>query len=143
MNLQTTAAAAWILGSFMIPTVASFQTVGQQHRSASSAFRTTSGRKHMLPADVVDPFLLEHLSTSMQQLSQHNGGMLSLSAADVLASSQLLAAEAAEKTGWWQSYLNIFKSTLQLVHSTIDGPLRSVGIDQTWGVSIFIFTAGT
>lgn len=28
------------------------------------------------------------------------------------------------------------------MHSTIDQPLRSAGWDQTWGVSIFLFTAG-
>jgi len=29
---------------------------------------------------------------------------------------------------------------LELVHSTIDQPLRNAGFDQTWGVSIFAFT---
>mmetsp|Transcript_15179 Transcript_15179/g.21482 ORF Transcript_15179/g.21482 Transcript_15179/m.21482 type:complete len:465 (-) Transcript_15179:3031-4425(-) len=61
-------------------------------------------------------------------------------AADAVAD---IAVDAAteEKTGWWQSYLNIFKSTIIFIHSGIDGPLRSVGITQTWGVSIAIFTA--
>jgi hypothetical protein len=43
--------------------------------------------------------------------------------------------------GWWNAYINVFKSILSFVHSTVDGPLRSVGIEQTWGVSIFLFTA--
>ena len=43
--------------------------------------------------------------------------------------------------GLWDRYLLIFKNTLLLVHSTIDKPLRSIGWDQTWGVSIFLFTA--
>jgi hypothetical protein len=57
-----------------------------------------------------------------------------------------VAVAAAAKTegndvGLWESYVNIFKIALELVHSTIDGPLRSIGLDQTWGVSIFVFTA--
>lgn len=42
--------------------------------------------------------------------------------------------------GWWGSYINFFKSTLNTVHRIVDSPLRSVGIDQTWGISIAIFT---
>jgi hypothetical protein len=57
---------------------------------------------------------------------------------DVLESSSYLIA--ADDGSWWASYLEIFKNTLSFVHSTIDGPLRSVGIDQTWGVSIAVFT---
>jgi hypothetical protein len=51
------------------------------------------------------------------------------------------AVTAAEDSGWWASYLNIFKTCLLLVHNTIDQPLRSVGVTQTWGLSIAIFTA--
>lgn len=52
------------------------------------------------------------------------------------------AVEASPKEGWWNSYLEFMKGGLSLVHSTIDGPLRKVGIEQTWGPSIFLFTAG-
>lgn len=57
------------------------------------------------------------------------------------------AADAAVKTtadlGWWGQYINIFKSALTAVHDTVDGPLRSgLGVEQTWGVSIALFTAG-
>jgi hypothetical protein len=62
-------------------------------------------------------------------------------------SVQWLADATADSTqsggGWWQSYINIFKTTLSFVHSTIDGPLRAAGIEQTWGISIFLFTART
>lgn len=51
------------------------------------------------------------------------------------------AGDAPEKIGWWQQYLLIFKGALTLVHNTIDGPLRSLGIEHTWGPSIAIFTA--
>jgi len=50
-------------------------------------------------------------------------------------------AEVAAKSGWWAAYLALFKSALNFVHDGVDGPLRSVGITQTWGVSIAIFTA--
>jgi hypothetical protein len=50
-------------------------------------------------------------------------------------------AEAAKDDGWWKAYLNVFKSALLLVHNTVDEPLRNVGITQTWGISIAIFTA--
>lgn len=51
------------------------------------------------------------------------------------------AGAAADDGGWWQSYLNVYKSLLIGVHSVIDEPLRNSGWDQTWGVSIAIFTA--
>lgn len=59
------------------------------------------------------------------------------------SASHFLAEETAvvgEATGWWGAYVNLFKSTLLWLHATIDGPLRSVGFDQTWGVSIGLFT---
>lgn len=55
----------------------------------------------------------------------------------------LCSGNAAEKTGAWQSYLQIFKNTLSWVHSTIEGPAQTVGVTQTWGLSIAIFTAST
>jgi hypothetical protein len=51
------------------------------------------------------------------------------------------AVAASDDGGWWKAYINVFKSLLTFVHSTVDGPLRSLGIEQTWGVSIFLFTA--
>lgn len=71
--------------------------------------------------------------------------------ADLISSSATLLADAADAAaevvpaddgGWWQNYLDLFKSGLMGVHNTIDGPLRSVGWTQTWGPSIFLFTAG-
>lgn len=73
---------------------------------------------------------------------------------NIMASSSSMLADAASVTadasdmpttdsGWWESYLNIFKVTIELVHSAIDAPLRNAGITQTWGLSIAIFTAST
>jgi hypothetical protein len=61
----------------------------------------------------------------------------------VLSDAAEATATATKELGWWDQYLLLFKNTLLLVHSTIDGPLRSAGWDQTWGVSIFLFTAST
>ena len=59
-----------------------------------------------------------------------------------IADASATAVDATQDDGgWWKAYINIFKSILTFVHSTIDGPLRSVGIEQSWGVSIFLFTA--
>lgn len=54
--------------------------------------------------------------------------------------SQILADAAETANGPWQSYLKLFKDTLSFVHSSIAGPATSVGITQTWGLSIAIFT---
>jgi len=63
----------------------------------------------------------------------------------VSSTSTLLSDAAAavpdEPTGWWANYLNVYKNSLLFVHSTIDQPLRNAGFDQTWGPSIFLFTA--
>lgn len=85
-------------------------------------------------------FLPEHvdaLSTAADSL-QH----VVTTSSHILADAAEATAEVAkEDTGWWQSYLNIFENAIRLVHSTIDPPLRSVGITETWGISIAIFTA--
>ena len=60
--------------------------------------------------------------------------------AAVDAAANMDASGVAQELGWWGKYLNIFKSTLELVHSTIDAPLKSVGVENTWGISIAVFT---
>lgn len=57
-----------------------------------------------------------------------------------LADAATAASVDAGDKSWWDNYLEIFKGSLSLVHSTIDQPLRSIGIDQTWGVAIAVFT---
>ena len=54
--------------------------------------------------------------------------------------SAAVASDAPKDEGLWQQYLNIFKSTLVFIHATVDEPLRSQGITQTWGISIALFT---
>lgn len=50
-------------------------------------------------------------------------------------------AEIAQDKGLWYSYINLFKLALNGIHDAIDGPLKSAGITQTWGISIALFTA--
>jgi len=86
------------------------------------------GPEHLGDPGAWDAFLQHHQAV-WQSTSQF------------IADATAAAVEQDSGGGWWESYLAIFKNTLSFVHSTIDGPLRSVGIEQTWGVAIFIFTA--
>eukprot|EP00578_Thalassiosira_sp_NH16_P014100 CAMPEP_0181106112 /NCGR_PEP_ID=MMETSP1071-20121207/16357_1 /TAXON_ID=35127 /ORGANISM="Thalassiosira sp., Strain NH16" /LENGTH=447 /DNA_ID=CAMNT_0023189495 /DNA_START=144 /DNA_END=1487 /DNA_ORIENTATION=- len=64
-----------------------------------------------------------------------------------IADSAAIAADAVDAAdtddiGLWESYIQIYKNGLAFVHDNIvDEPLRKAGFDQTWGVSIFLFTA--
>jgi hypothetical protein len=73
---------------------------------------------------------------------------LSDSLSHAIASSQALLADAAaasaepaKELGWWDQYVLLFQKTLVFVHSVIDQPLKSIGVTQTWGISIAVFTA--
>ncbi len=65
----------------------------------------------------------------------------SLSTSTFLSDAAAAAVEESKDGGWWNNYLQLYKNALELVHTTVDQPLKSVGWDQTWGVSIFLFTA--
>mmetsp|Transcript_18551 Transcript_18551/g.38906 ORF Transcript_18551/g.38906 Transcript_18551/m.38906 type:complete len:424 (+) Transcript_18551:145-1416(+) len=53
------------------------------------------------------------------------------------------AADAAADDGLWEKYIRLYRNGLAFVHDNIvDEPLRKMGFEQTWGVSIFLFTAG-
>jgi len=53
------------------------------------------------------------------------------------------AAAAVEDDSYWEQYIQLYKRGLAFVHDNIvDEPLRKAGFEQTWGVSIFLFTAG-
>jgi hypothetical protein len=66
--------------------------------------------------------------------------------ADDASAAAAIVVDAAgkEDLGWWGDYVDLFKNALALVHDTIEGPLRSIGVEQgIWGISIGIFTACT
>jgi len=54
--------------------------------------------------------------------------------------AEATAAADQANIGWWGQYINIFKVSLDFVHSTIEPPLKAMGIQQTWGPSIALFT---
>ena len=65
-----------------------------------------------------------------------------------IADASAAAADApvdklASDNELWEKYISIYKGGLAFVHDNIvDEPLRKMGITQTWGPSIFLFTAG-
>jgi len=66
-----------------------------------------------------------------------------VSAADVASDAVSDAAAAsADDNSWWESYIQLYKNGLAFVHdNVVDEPLRAMGFTQTWGPSIFLFTA--
>lgn len=116
--------------------VLTMSSVVQGFTTTSVAFRmtpaaaekpTATRRNMMIAPDQLSDFLSDH----------HTAAAI----INAVSSTQLLAADG--DGSWWDAYINIFEAALKLVHSGIDGPLRSLGVEQTWGVSIFVFTACT
>ena len=61
-----------------------------------------------------------------------------------LADASDAVADAEDKTDYWEAYVQLYKRGLAFVHDKIvDPPLQKAGFTQTWGVSIFAFTAAT
>lgn len=114
--------SAWLLfGAICCTTTRAFAPIQRSFRSVS----------------VVRPMMIEHWDT-LDQLLQHQDVLLQ-STSHFLADASAAVSDG-EKSDWWQSYLNIFTMSLTFVHSVLDQPLRNVGFEQTWGVSIAVFT---
>lgn len=63
-------------------------------------------------------------------------------ASDAVSDAVAAAAATANDDSLWESYVQLYKNGLAFVHDNIvDEPLRKAGFTQTWGVSIFLFTA--
>eukprot|EP00522_Entomoneis_paludosa_P000234 CAMPEP_0172472624 /NCGR_PEP_ID=MMETSP1065-20121228/68433_1 /TAXON_ID=265537 /ORGANISM="Amphiprora paludosa, Strain CCMP125" /LENGTH=499 /DNA_ID=CAMNT_0013230773 /DNA_START=109 /DNA_END=1608 /DNA_ORIENTATION=+ len=123
---QRLALAACILG--FASTATAFTSIDPRGSMLSSVERNTiSTRHHALPPDQISTY------TDLLNSVTHSSNLIADAAA---------AAGDAKELGWWGQYINLFKMTLNGVHSAVDGPLRSVGIDQTWGISIALFTIG-
>lgn len=122
-----------IISSVFVPQADAFQTINRPMSSVATTSRAS--RSSLTSLNVVGP---EHVQWLLQDGSQH----VLQSPAFLLLSDAVEALAVKEDIGWWDSYLQIFKGTLQGVHDVIDPPLRSAGVTQTWGVSIFLFTAG-
>jgi hypothetical protein len=146
-NRTTTTATLLVLLHVLLPTSTTFafQTPSSSRGIRSSSTTSTTARH----AVIIPPEAVHSLLTDSAHAWSHllNEAAVASTATAASTSTLTLAADVAAEVakegggGWWASYLNIFKSALLLVHSTIDGPLRSVGFTQTWGLSIAIFTA--
>mmetsp|Transcript_47758 Transcript_47758/g.53210 ORF Transcript_47758/g.53210 Transcript_47758/m.53210 type:complete len:569 (+) Transcript_47758:225-1931(+) len=96
---------------------------------------------HLLNSNNVgnSPFLLSDASASAASATSAGTNAIQQAETAVESFEQL-----AQEEGWWNAYLNIFKTTIDVVHNTIDGPIHKYTGWQggTWGFSIAIFTAG-
>ena len=138
-----------LLSAVMVVSVSAFvpsRSFGTlQHQAAQQQHQQQQRHLPRMNLAVVDPetamTALHHFS-AVAASSQLLADAAAAVATDAAAAAADVAAGASE-VGWWGSYINLFKSALEFVHSSIDAPLRSVGFDQTWGVSIALFTFGT
>ena len=121
-------------------------------RSRSSHLQATPLHELPLPIDVLtDPEALSIHANAVHGFWQHHTSLFLSNAATATAGEPMTALETFEATqeaiaaeeGWWAAYLNIFKTTIELIHSSIDGPVHKIGWQGgTWGFSIALFTAG-
>jgi hypothetical protein len=138
-----------VAAASLVSSAAAFATRGSGGPVTASSFvqkngvlgRISSSSSSVMPLHVMPPMgpemeFLQHSADFLQQHSMLLADAVSIDGATVDAA---VVADA----GWWQNYLQVFKSVLVFVHSTVDQPLRNMGITQTWGISIAIFTAGT
>lgn len=103
----------------------------------------TNSVKMMVAPGMEDLNSLHHLSTMI--MPDHD---LLAQTSSWIADSAAVAADAidvdatTEELSNWEKYIQLYKNGLVFVHDNIvDEPLRKIGFTQTWGVSIFLFTA--
>ena len=106
-------------------------------------------------AHAIHGYLQHHLNANLNNNVGGNSNLLLSDAGTAASSIQNVVSntetavesfeQLAQDEGWWNAYLNIFKTTIDVVHNTIDGPIHKyTGWEGgTWGFSIAIFTAGT
>mmetsp|Transcript_24909 Transcript_24909/g.39113 ORF Transcript_24909/g.39113 Transcript_24909/m.39113 type:complete len:449 (-) Transcript_24909:80-1426(-) len=122
-------------------TVASLPMRSSAFAPSSSQQRTnrmSTARNVMMPEihDVQNAMLMDNHEVFISQMSHW------------IADASAAAADApvdklASDNELWEKYISIYKGGLAFVHDNIvDEPLRKMGITQTWGPSIFLFTAG-
>jgi hypothetical protein len=131
-----------INGFTVAPTVSTSTSVLRTPPRTSLLIPSTTTRLGLMlsPLDVASSIPLESLSSAVSASTALSTAATSQFLADVAAAT---AATTATEQSWWDSYVNIFSWALKLVHSTINGPLQSLGIEQSWGIAIFLFTTST
>ena len=147
--LLSTLAASSSCSAFVTPHASSSSSSRsiQQSKSIHTTSTTTTTRT-MLNAipELMDLNVnLDHLASqydgAMQQIIASSSHLISDASAAVATMDGDAVGTAVKEEGWWDQYLNLYKSLLLFVHTTIDTPLRSGGWDQTWGIAIASFTA--
>lgn len=94
-------------------------------------------------AQAVNAFLEHQTSLLVSAAAAVPTDAVPIDAATTLENLEATEAAIAAQDGWWAAYLNIFKTTIEFVHSGIDGPIHKLGWQGgTWGFSIALFTAG-
>jgi len=86
------------------------------------------------------PVNVDHLASQYDVMQQFIASSSHLMA-DASSATATIDTATTQEPGWWDNYLNLYKSLLLTVHTTIDSPLRNGGWDQTWGIAIAAFTA--
>jgi len=139
------------------PSVTVTSPISRTHnRGSRSKSHLQATPLHDLPLPIstlVDPQELSTHAIAVHGLLQHHTSMFLSNAAAAtapvadsegpLAAIQDSLQITTPEEGWWAAYLNIFKLTIEFIHSGIDGPIHYLGWQGgTWGFSIALFTAG-
>lgn len=142
--LLSTLAASCSCSAFVTPHSSSrnINVNIQQSKSKSKLIQTLNAIPELMDLNVN----LDHLASqydAMQQIIASSSHLISdaSSAAIGIDIDGGAVVKAVKEEGWWDQYLNLYKSLLLFVHTTIDTPLRNGGWDQTWGIAIAAFTA--
>jgi hypothetical protein len=123
----------------------------QYRKKAGTSPRIHPTRLTMLHATTPSPDDILYLQTLVHSfhdfISTTTQSTVDTTHDTFIHTASTLIADAATETApteqsWWDNYLNAIASSINFVHSVIDQPLRNTGFDQTWGVAIFLFTAG-
>ena len=97
---------------------------------------TTTTRLNLVPPNYDVGGEVTNMLAAAEVFFQHHNSQW-------LADAAAAAPEPANEVGWWGQYINLFKVALEFMHGLIDQPLRSIGIEQTWGPAIALFTMCT
>ena len=130
LSLRSFVAVSCVVGSnaFVAPKPQGSSTAAQQQFTKMAA----------LSPDQID---FEALNAQLQHFASSTSFLVADAADAVMDATDAVAEVAEDSPDFWQSYWNIFKAILLGVHDAIDPTLRNAGITQTWGISIFVFTA--
>jgi len=109
-------------------------------QSRSVSYRTHTASKLNLVPETLSQ--VHDVHSVLQDVDFNTLSDILSSSSHILSDASAAAAEASNQDGgWWDSYLNLYKSSLLFVHNAIDQPFKNSGWDQTWGIAIAAFTA--